>query len=133
MLMQPMDRGGYGCAAAVGKAECWNIEAVDRKVDINKIDNLLQTESQSTNKVDKKDGFDQIFDQKLAGINASAPQVLVSETENKIKIVLSGMNERMKDLDAELAEFRSEIEAELEAIEQGDAVVQGLDVPLPEP
>ena len=41
-----------------------------------------------------------------------------SETENKIKIVLSGMNEVMKDLDAELAEFCSEIEAELEALEQ---------------
>jgi len=102
-------------------------------MDINKIGNSPQTESQPTNKVNKKDGFDQIFGQKLAEIKASALQVPVRETENKIKIVLSGMNERMKDLDAELNEFRSEIEAELEALEQRDAVVQGLDAPLPEP
>ena len=130
--MQPMDRRGYG-TSVIGKSVCWNIEAVDRKMDINKIDNLPQTKSQSTKKINKKNGFDQIFDQKLAGIKASAPQAPVRTTENKIKIVLSGMDERMKDLNAELAEFRSEIEAELEALERRDGGVQGSDVPLPDP
>ena len=50
-----------------------------------------------------------------------------TDMENDIKIVFSSIHEGFKDSSSELAEFCSEIEAELEALERKEVKVQKFD------